>query len=131
MTNMFDAYAALLGSRRNLIIGIYAKKRGSAINRLNKDIKRIVKVVHQNRKPEGDYDRKSRWYPTAIEDYLGSARRVRSPSTRFPYSYKKRCHTFQHCTILVNGWLDNEMVPDDVNAVCTHMFEEILERQGQ
>jgi hypothetical protein len=45
--------------------------------------------------PDGTFDNKRRWYPSADED-IEITNNVRSPSVAYPFSYMKACRTKKH-----------------------------------
>lgn len=75
-----------------------------------------IDLVYRARKarvacaPEGEYDSKSRWYPSRRE--AGSGLTVRAPSAAHPYSYIKACCTKKHI--------------QDLARVCPKYFAELV-----
>jgi glycosylphosphatidylinositol transamidase (GPIT) subunit GPI8 len=50
--------------------------------------------------PDGTFDNKNRWYPSADED-IDITNSVRSPSAAWPYSYLTACRTKKHVKTLL------------------------------
>ena len=67
--------------------------------------------------PEGKTDNARRWYPSAREDANGDGSKGRSPSRDWPWSYRDRCRTRQHCYVLVTRALAICDVPPDVQRI--------------
>lgn len=128
------AYAALCGSKRKALEAHFAglTRRGKPANRVRNWTKMVVAAVYGNRKdrrvhPEGDFDKAGRFYPTSREGCGGSGTYGWSPTRNWPYSYMKRCRTKEHCTNLVEAWLDDKDVPPDVEARCTSALRVLLD----
>lgn len=84
-------------------------------------IKVIVSSVYDARKnrrvhPEGEFDAKSRFYPSARENADNFTSTIRSPSAAWPYSYMVAARTRKHCRALVLAALSGAEVPADVIA---------------
>lgn len=76
-------------------------------------------IRHINRKdgdehPAGKYDRAGRWFPDASERLPLSC--YRTPSRRFPNSYRDACKSMLHCAIL-EGEEDPLLVRRIVNSI--------------
>lgn len=54
-------------------------------------IRRKARHTH----PNGELDKKRRWYPSD-EERQECCRQIRRPSARFPYSYMTHCRTVEH-----------------------------------
>ena len=86
-------------------------------------VKSITATVYKARKvraehPEGKIDKGGRWYPSEREDAGGDGSCTRSPTmTDLTWSYKRRCRTRQHCSVLVERALQGLDVPKDVSRV--------------
>jgi hypothetical protein len=84
--------------------------------------KSLVAAIYAARKnrtthPEGNPDKRGRWYPTEREDAGGDGSSTRSPSVAWPWSYMLHCRTRKHCTVLVERALQGLDVPADVARI--------------
>ena len=86
----------------------------------------MTERLYQQRKPKPRGGRFSapegkttggRWYPSPREDADGDGSKVRAPSRAWPWSYRDRCRTRQHCYVLVTRALAGKDVPPDVQEI--------------
>lgn len=76
--------------------------------------------------PEGEFDKRGRWYPSSAEDCGDVGGYVRSPSANWPYSYMLRCRTKSHCRRLIFAGIYGFNVPVTVTRRTTPIRAALL-----
>jgi hypothetical protein len=88
-------------------------------------VDRRDRLTHPHGYFEGRGDR-TPWYPYEDEDAGGDVTQVRSPSSRWPYSYMLRARTKDHCKHLVERAFHGHDVPPDVALVMRAQARRII-----